>query len=51
MHGICTFENQKSIAIKSQFIKEKGLLGEMYCEYNGDDEAGTLLRTVYDELN
>lgn len=48
---ICTFENKKSIALKSQFIKEKGLLGGMYWEYNGDNEAGTLRKTVYDELN
>lgn len=48
---ICTFENQNSIAIKSRFIKERGLLGGMYWEYNGDNETGTLRQTVYNELN
>lgn len=48
---ICTFENQQSIAIKCQFIKEKGLLGGMYWEYNGDNKDGTLRKTVYNELN
>ena len=48
---ICTFENQKSITIKCHFIKEKGLLGGMYWEYSGDNEEGTLRRTVYNELS
>lgn len=48
---ICTFENQKSIAIKCGFIKERGLLGGMYWEYSGDNAAGTLRKTVYDELS
>ena len=48
---VCTFENEKSIAIKCQFIKEKGLMGGMYWEYSGDNEVGTLRKTVYNELN
>ncbi len=47
---ICTYENQESIAIKCRFIKERGLLGGMYWEYSGDNEAGTLRKTVYKEL-
>ena len=48
---ICTFENQESIAIKCQFIKERELLGGMYWEYSGDNEAGALRQTVFNELN
>ncbi len=48
---VCTFENQESIAIKCHFINERGLLGGMYWEYSGDNEAGTLRQTVYNELN
>ena len=48
---ICTYENQESIVIKCRFIKERGLLGGMYWEYSGDNEEGTLSRTVYEELS
>ena len=48
---ICTFENEKSIGIKCNFIKERGLLGGMYWEYSGDNEAGALRNAVYDGLN
>lgn len=48
---VCTFENQKSIAIKCDFIKERELLGGMYWEYSGDNEEGTLRKTVYEGLN
>lgn len=48
---ICTYENQESIAIKCRFIKEQGLLGGMYWEYSGDNEAGALRQTVFNELN
>ena len=48
---VCTFENEKSIAIKCNFIKERGLLGGMYWEYSGDNEAGALRNAVYDGLN
>lgn len=47
----CGFENARSIAIKCQYIEEKGLLGAMYWEYNGDDENGTLRKAVYNGLN
>lgn len=47
---ICTYENQESIVIKCHFIKERGLLGGMYWEYSGDNEEGTLRKTVFNEL-
>ena len=48
---ICTYENQESIAIKCRFINDRALLGGMYWEYDGDNEAGTLRQTVFNELN
>ena len=45
------FDNARSIALKCQYIKEKGLLGAMYWEYSGDDENGTLRKAVHNELN
>lgn len=47
----CGFENARSIALKCQYIKDEGLLGAMYWEYNGDDENGTLRKAVYNGLN
>ncbi|WP_308596963.1 glycosyl hydrolase family 18 protein [uncultured Parabacteroides sp.] len=44
---ICSFENPMSIAAKCSFVKEKGLLGIMYWEYNTDDKNGTLRNAVY----
>lgn len=45
------FDNARSIALKCQYLKDKGLLGAMYWEYSGDDENGTLRKAVYNELN
>lgn len=44
------FENARSLAIKCQYILEKDLLGGMYWDYDGDNEAGDLRRTVYEGL-
>lgn len=44
---VCTFENPRSIQIKCCFLRNKGLRGAMYWEYNADDEQGTLRKTVY----
>lgn len=43
---VCSFENAKSISEKAKFIKEKGLLGAMYWDYAGDDNAATLSKAV-----
>ncbi|MDU1892402.1 MAG: glycoside hydrolase family 18 protein [Dysgonomonas sp.] len=48
---ICGFDNPKSIDIKCQYIKDHGMLGAMYWEYNGDDDNGTLRKVLYKGLN
>jgi chitinase len=44
------YENLQSLAIKCQFIVEKDILGAMYWSYDGDNEAGDLRRTVYENV-
>lgn len=44
---VCGYENPRSIAVKAQYIHDKGLLGGMYWEYADDNEAGDLRRAVY----
>jgi chitinase len=44
---VCTFETPKSIAIKCKYLLERGMLGAMYWDYNGDDEDGTLRKAVF----
>lgn len=48
---VCGYDNAKSIAIKCQYIKDNGMLGAMYWEYNGDDNNGTLRKALYNGLN
>ena len=44
------FENPRSIALKCEYIKEKGLLGAMYWEYSGDNAEGDLRKAVAEGL-
>ncbi len=44
------YENPRSLAIKCQYILDKGLLGGMYWEYAGDNPQGDLRRTMYESL-
>lgn len=44
------FENPRSLAAKCRYIHEQGLLGAMYWDYDGDNEAGDLRRTVYEGI-
>lgn len=44
---VCTFETARSIDLKCHFLREKGMLGAMYWDYNGDDSEGTLRKAVY----
>ncbi len=45
---VCTYDNPLSIGYKSRFIKDYGMKGAMYWEYEGDDENGSLRRAVYE---
>lgn len=44
------YENPRSLKIKCQYIRDNGLLGGMYWDYGGDNAAGDMRRTVYEEL-
>lgn len=44
------FDNPKSLTIKCQYIKDNGLRGCMYWDYNGDNEAGDLQKVLATEL-
>ncbi|MDH6358887.1 glycoside hydrolase family 18 protein [Parabacteroides sp. PF5-9] len=44
------YENIESLTIKCQYILDNELLGAMYWDYSGDNEAGDLQRTVYETL-
>ena len=45
------YDTPKSMKIKCDYIKEKGLLGAMYWDYAGDNEAGDLRNTLATEMN
>lgn len=44
------FENPRSLAIKCQYVLDKGLLGGMYWDYSGDNYQGDMRRTLYESL-
>ena len=44
------YENSTSLSIKVRYAIDQGLLGVMYWQYGGDNEAGDLRRTVYETL-
>jgi len=44
---VLSYETPRSIAIKCEWLKQKGMLGAMYWEYNCDDDEGTLRKAVY----
>lgn len=44
------FDNARSLEIKCKYVKEKGLHGAMYWDYDGDDSQSTLRKTVATEI-
>lgn len=42
-----TYDDPESIHIKCRYLKEKGMLGAMYWDYDGDDTNGSLRKAVY----
>lgn len=44
---VCTFENPASIAIKCDYLLNRGMLGAMYWEYAGDTADGPLRKAVF----
>lgn len=47
---VCGYDNPRSLAAKCNYIIEKGLLGAMYWDYDGDNENGDLRKTVYESI-
>jgi len=48
---VCGYDDLRSIAIKCEYILDKGMLGAMYWDYDGDDNEGSLRKAVYNGLN
>ena len=46
----CGYDNPRSIAAKGDWIREKGMLGLMYWEYDQDDANGTLRTAVWNAV-
>jgi chitinase len=44
----CGYDNEKSIAIKAEWLLQKGMKGMMYWDYDGDDSVGTLRTAVWE---
>ena len=44
---VLSYETPRSIALKCDFLKKKGMLGAMYWDYAADDEEGTLRKAVF----
>lgn len=44
------YDNPKSIGIKGEWIRKKGMLGLMYWDYDGDDAKGTLRTAVWNAV-
>ena len=43
----CGYDNEKSIAIKGDWIRSLGMKGMMYWDYNADDNQHTLCKAVW----
>ncbi|MDR0658085.1 MAG: glycoside hydrolase family 18 [Mediterranea sp.] len=41
------YDNERSIAVKGDWLLAKGMAGMMYWDYDGDDSSGTLLKAVW----
>ena len=52
MNGVffCGYDNPRSIAIKGDWVREKGMRGMMYWEYDQDDARGTLRKAVWNAV-
>jgi Chitinase len=52
MRGVffCGYDNPKSIGIKGEWVRKKGMLGLMYWEYDQDDDKSTLRKAVWNAV-
>ena len=46
----CGYDNPRSIGLKGAWVREKGMLGLMYWEYDQDDAKGTLRKAVWNAV-
>ncbi len=46
-----TYDDPESLTLKARYARSRGLAGLMFWEITGDDEQGTLVETIYRELN
>lgn len=46
----CGYDNPRSIDIKGAWVRENGMLGLMYWEYDHDDAKGTLRKAVWNAV-
>ena len=47
---VCGYDNPRSIGIKGNWARQKGLRGLMFWEYDQDDDKGTLRRAVWNAV-
>lgn len=47
---VCSYDDEKSLKIKCEYLLKKGMLGAMYWDYSGDDAKGTLRKIVYNTV-
>ena len=43
---VLTYDNERSIGLKAEYVKSKGLLGAMYWNIEGDDASWTLSKAI-----
>ena len=46
----CGYDNPRSISIKGAWVRENGMRGLMYWEYDQDDDRGTLRKSVWNAV-
>ena len=48
---ICSYDDPQSLALKCEYLLERGLRGVMFWDYDGDNAAGDLRRALYEGMN
>jgi chitinase len=46
----CGYDNSRSIALKGEWVLSRGMKGMMFWDYDGDDAAGTLRRSIWEAV-
>ena len=48
---VLSYDDEESIGLKADYVKEKGLKGAMYWDVEGDDANWTLSKAIASRLN